>query len=340
MIPFALAGCGPPGRQESRQPATNRGDVPDIVSIGECMVEFFWDGPMARARSFTRAFGGDTLNLLVAAARLGCRCAYITRVGDDPFAPDLVEAFQREGIDTTHAPVVDGFNGIYFISLLEGGEREFTYYRAGSAASRLGPDDIDAGRVASAKIVHSSGITQALSPSCRAAVKRAFETARQAGVMTSFDPNLRLKLCNLEQARAALTEVLPLADVILPSAVEMQQLIGIEDPEQAASYFHDRGVKIVAIKLGKQGCLVSDGRSITRVPAHRPPMTVDSTGAGDAFAGGFLAGLCRGDSPANAASIGVVVAGLKLRGRGAVASLPTLAEVRKHLPWLAQTGPE
>ncbi|UCH33122.1 MAG: sugar kinase [Armatimonadota bacterium] len=309
----------------------------DIISIGECMVEFFCDGPMGRARSFQRAFGGDTLNLLVAAARLGCRCGYITRVGDDPFGPGLLEGWRAEKLDLAHAPLAPGFNGIYFISVLEGGEREFTYYRAGSAASHLGPDDVDPDYIATAKIVHASGITQALSPSCRAAVKRAFEVAKQAGIMTSFDPNLRLKLWTLEQAREALAEVLPLVDVILPAAPqETGELIGIEDPEQAAKHFHDNGVATVVIKMGRRGCLVSDGDTMRRIPAHRSPLVVDTTGAGDAFNGGFLAGLCMGHDAMSGAGVGAAMAGLKVRGRGAVASLPRRAELRKHVPWLGE----
>jgi 2-dehydro-3-deoxygluconokinase len=309
--------------------------MPDLVSIGECMIEFSCEGPMGRARAFQRSFGGDTLNLLVAAGRLGCSGGFITRVGSDPFGPGLLECWRAEGIDLTHAPLVPGFNGIYFISLLEGGEREFTYYRAGSAASHLGPDDIDPDYIAAAKAVHASGITQALAPSCRAAVKRAFEIAKRAEVMTSFDPNLRLKLWDLESARAALEEVLPLVDIILPSAPrETGELIGIEDPERAAAYFHQRGVKIAVMKMGRRGALVSDGESVRPIPAHRSPFVVDTTGAGDAFAGGFLAGLCMGYDAMSAASIGAVVSGLKVRGRGAVSSLPQRAQVRKHLPWL------
>jgi 2-dehydro-3-deoxygluconokinase len=315
--------------------------VLDLISIGECMVEFHCDGPMAHAKSFQRAFGGDTLNLLAAAARLGCRCGYVTRVGDDPFGPGLLDGWRAEKIDVSHAPLVPGFNGIYFISLLEGGEREFTYYRAGSAASTLGPDDIDPGFIASARIVHSSGITQALSPSCRAAVRRAFEVAREAGVMTSFDPNLRVRLWPVERAREALEEVLPLVDVILPGAPqETGALIGVEEPEQAASHFHERGVKTVVIKMGGKGCLVSDGATMRRIPAHRSPAVVDTTGAGDAFNGGFLAGLCMGYDAMSAAGIGAAVAGLKVRGRGAVASLPRIEQVRKYVPWLGEAKTE
>jgi len=313
----------------------------DLISIGECMVEFHCDGPMARARSFQRAFGGDTLNLLVAASRLGCACGYVTRVGDDPFGPGLLDGWRAEKIDVTHAPMVTGCNGIYFISLLEGGEREFTYYRAGSAASTLGPDDMDPDFIASARIVHCSGITQALSPSCRAAVRRAFEIAREAGAMTSFDPNLRVKLWPVEQAREALEEVLPLVDVILPGAPqETGALIGIEEPEQAAEHFHKHGVKTVVIKMGGKGCLVSDGAAMRRIPAHRSPAVVDTSGAGDAFNGGFLAGLCMGYDAMSAAGIGSAVAGLKVRGRGAVASLPRVEQVRKYVPWLGESARE
>ena len=115
------------------------GAMPDIISLGECMVELFSEEPIARAGSFRKAVGGDALNTLVAAARLGASTGFVTRVGDDPFAPFLLESWRAEGIDVSHARFVEGFNAVYFISLLPGGEREFTYYRSGSAASTMTP---------------------------------------------------------------------------------------------------------------------------------------------------------------------------------------------------------
>src|SRR3972149_1098464 len=117
--------------------------MPDIISLGECMVELHSEEPIARADSFHKAYGGDTLNTLVAAPRLGPGTGFVTRVGDDPFAPFLLEAWRAEGIDVSHARLVEGFNGLYLISLLPGGEREFTYYRNGSAASTMTPADLD-----------------------------------------------------------------------------------------------------------------------------------------------------------------------------------------------------
>ncbi|KPJ64741.1 hypothetical protein AMK68_00725 [candidate division KD3-62 bacterium DG_56] len=304
--------------------------MPDIIALGECMVEFFSDRPLGTATTFQRAYGGDTLNCLIAAVRLGSSCGYITRVGDDSFGLALRRAWQEEGIDVSHAPLVPGFNGIYFISLVPGGEREFTYYRGGSAASTVCPDDIDRSYVASARIVHASGISQAISPTCRAAVKRLFEAARQAGVRVSFDPNFRAKLWSVEEAREAADEALPFVDILLPSVPEdSQALWGLDSPQAVAEHLRNRGIDIVAVKCGTDGAVVADtATGIVEISAFTPDAPIiDTTGAGDAFNGAFLHGLCAGMPPTDAARLGVVTAGLKCRGRGAVASLPTREEV-------------
>ncbi|MCX6020240.1 MAG: PfkB family carbohydrate kinase, partial [Chloroflexi bacterium] len=132
--------------------------MPDMLALGECMVELFCDGPISAAPVFHKSFGGDTLNTLAAAARLGASTGYLTRVGDDPFGSYLLDAWAAEGIATERAHRVPGFNGLYFISLLEGGEREFTYYRAGSAASTMTPGDFPPAAFAGARLLHVSGI--------------------------------------------------------------------------------------------------------------------------------------------------------------------------------------
>ncbi|MBI4497679.1 MAG: sugar kinase [Chloroflexi bacterium] len=293
------------------------------------MVELFCDGPLAEATTFHKSFGGDTLNTLVAAARLGTATGYLTRVGDDPFAPYLLGSWEREGVDTSQARRVPGFNGLYFISLLAGGEREFTYYRAGSAASTVTPEDLDSAYLARARLFHTSGISQALSPTSRSAVLAACRLARAAGVGVSFDPNLRLRLWpSLAEARAALEEVLPLVTVALPSGPEeVGQLLGTTDPGAAVRFFLDRGVEVVALKLGAQGCLVASRTAPEPVAVPTPPVTsLDTTGAGDAFNGGLLHGLLSGLTPVQAALLGVATASLKVRGRGAIASLPSRQE--------------
>ncbi len=291
--------------------------MPDIISLGECMVELYSEEPIARAGSFHRAYGGDTLNTLVAAARLGASTGYVTRVGDDPFAAFLLESWRAEGIDVSHARLVEGFNGLYFISLLPDGEREFTYYRRGSAASTMTPADLDPASIGGARVLHVSGIS-------RETVLAAVRLAREQGVLVSYDPNLRRKLWpSLAEARAALHEVLPLADIVLPSAPEeMTELLDARTPEEGVERLWAAGVGTVAAKLGEKGCLLGHDGRLLAIPPFVPEAVVDATGAGDAFDGAFLHGLVSGLSPEEAARLAVVCAGLSLRSRGAIGGLP------------------
>lgn len=304
----------------------------DIISIGECMVELFSSEPLASATSFRKSYGGDALNLLVAASRLGSSTSFVSRLGDDPFAAYLLESWQAEGIDTSQVKLAPGFNGLYFVSLLAGGEREFTYYRKGSAASTMDPGDLDPAALRQCKLLHVSGITQAISPTCRAAVLEAVRLAKEGGALVSYDPNFRPKLWSIEEARQGLEEVLPYTDIILPNApTETEQLVAKPSPHAAIHYFRERGVKVIAIKLGPWGCALGAQGHIAIIPAIAPRGVLDTTGAGDAFNGGFLHGLVRGLDPWEAARIGVVVSGLKVAGRGAVASLPSKREVEEVL---------
>ena len=145
---------------------------PEIVSLGECMIELFSEQPMEEADTFRRSLAGDSLNILVAASRLGTTTGYITRLGDDPFTGYLLNAWRNEGIDVSQVTKVAGFNAVHFVALLPGGDREFVYYRKGSAPSTIEPSDLDAGYLGSARVFHASGIAQAISESARSTVRQ------------------------------------------------------------------------------------------------------------------------------------------------------------------------
>jgi 2-dehydro-3-deoxygluconokinase len=281
----------------------------DLAGLGECMVEFNATEPLAHATRFTRACGGDVLNALVAAARQGARTAFISRVGDDPFGPGLRAAWAEEGIDVGHAPLVPGENGVYFISLDVHGERSFTYRRAGSAASRLCAADIDAAAVAAARCILLSGITQAISPGAREATLAAARIAREHGVLVAYDPNYRPRLWgDAGAARAACAELLPLVDILLPSLPADADIL--PGPPQAL-------VEHAVVKHGELGCEVWLGGRRTAVPAVAARV-VDTTGAGDAWNGAYLAAVLRGAAPVEAAGIANRVAAAKLAHRGAI----------------------
>ena len=291
----------------------------DLISLGECMIEFYCDGSISKAAHFHKAYGGDTLNTVVAAARLGSRTGFISKFGEDPFAPYLYEEIAAEGVDLACCPAVQGFNGLYLIALGEKGQREFTYYRTGSAAATLGPEELDAGYIRSARILHASGISQAISRSCRSAVRRAFQIAREAGVRTSYDPNFRPKLWSSNEAREALEEILPSTDIFLPSSPdETRQLLNTADAREIDGWARERGAQIVVIKEGEGGCVVVEDGMPRRVQSPSDIRVVDTSGAGDAFNGGFLHGLLRGLATLEAAELGAITAALKIQGRGEI----------------------
>jgi 2-dehydro-3-deoxygluconokinase len=296
------------------------------------MIEFFADEPLDTASGFQRSFGGDTFNMIASARRLGTAVGYVTKIAPDAFGRYLLLNWEREGIDLGYVRQGGSFNGVYFIANREDGEREFTYYRRGSAASELAPTDLDAIDFAGIRAFHSSGITQALSSTARTTVLEGFSRAKNAGCITSFDLNYRPRLWSAEDARAAMEEVLPLLSVCFAGLPEdSSPLLGTDSPEESAKRLHDSGVPLVVLKRGAKGALISDRGNWMEIPARIYGVALDTTGAGDAFAGGFLHGLLEGLPAEEAGCIGSICAGLKVLGRGAVSSLPAGDAIRLRL---------
>lgn len=301
----------------------------DVVSVGEGMVELSAREPVALedARTFDLGWGGDTSNVAVAAARLGLRAAYVTRVGDDGFGRSLLDLWRREGVDVAAARVDPTRpTGIYFLSRPARGAHAFTYYRSGSAASTLGPEDVPEAAVLRARVLHTSGITQALGPAPRAAVSAALRAARRAGTVTSYDPNLRTALWPLDEARAVIMTTLELADVVFPSLEDAQALTGLEDPGAIVGRFLDAGAGIVALKLGPAGALVADGSTLrTAAPYEVTP--IDQAGAGDTFVAAFLTAWLEGHELVDCADFANAAAALTTTGVGCVDPIPSRAAV-------------
>ncbi len=301
--------------------------MPDLISIGECMVELFSEDPIEEADTFTRSLAGDSFNICVAAQRLGTGTGYITRLGDDPFAAYLLNTWNSLGIDTSQVRTVEGFNAVHFVALLPDGDREFVYYRSGSAPTTLCPEDLDPDYIGSAKILHCSGIAQAISDSARATVLRAARIAKERGLKVSYDPNYRHQLWSHEDMREAASELLPFVDYFLPNTPDdSQALIGSDDPYRMVQHYRDLGAPVVAVTRGEDGAVIGSEDGIVEIPSYSPGGPIDTTGAGDAFNGGFIHGLLNGMSIADSGRLGTITAGLKLRGRGALAGMPAREE--------------
>jgi len=301
----------------------------DIVAIGEAMVEFNQTGADG-GRTYLQGFGGDTSNAVVAAARQGARCAYVTRLGDDDFGRMCLDLWRAENVDASAVSIdPSAATGIYFVRHDARGH-SFSYLRAGSAASRMQPSDLPAATIQRARYLHLSGISQAISPSAASTVAAAIAMAREAGAKVAYDPNLRLKLWPIETARTEILATIPLSDQFLPSLDDVQLLSGLVRPEDIVDWCHAMGARNVVLKLGSRGCIVSDGDRRTAIPALRVN-AVDATGAGDCFDGSYLARLAAGDDMISAARWAGAAAALTTTGYGAVDPLPTAQEVQSAL---------
>jgi 2-dehydro-3-deoxygluconokinase len=302
--------------------------TPDIIAIGEPLGEFSQIRP--GDPNYLFGHGGDTSNAIIAAARSGARTGYVTAVGDDSFGRSFRELWTREGVDTSGVKT-DGaaHTGIYFITHGPEGH-EFSYLRAGSAASRMTPADLPGQLVRGAKILHVSGISQAISASAADMVFEAIRLAKAGCVTVSYDTNLRLRLWPLARAQAVTNAAMAMADIALPGLDDARQLTGLTEPDAIADFYLARGSSIVAMTLGKEGALVATRQERRRVPSIKVE-AVDATGAGDCFDGAFLAEWLATKDPFAAARYACAAAALSTTGYGAVAPLPMRADVLKAL---------
>jgi len=305
---------------------------PDIICLGEPMLEFNQqpDG------LYLAGHGGDTSNCAIAAARQGAPVGYWTRIGTDAFGDSFLRLWADEDIDTSRIEK-DGqaHTGIYFVTHGEAGH-QFSYFRAGSAASRMAPSDVPEDYIKGARILHVSGISQAISDSAADSVFHAIEVARQAGVTVSYDSNLRLTLWPLDRARAVTHAAMARCHIALPGLDDAEHLTGHTDPDAIVDFYLGLGAEIVALTLGAQGTLVATSGERRRIPG-RKVSPVDATGAGDTFDGAFLAEIAAGRNPFAAARYANAAAALSTQGFGAVAPMPRRADVEA---FLAEGGEE
>ena len=300
----------------------------DILAFGEAMIEF--SERSSGGTDYLQGFGGDTSNFCIAAARQGATSGFVSAVGGDRFGRLLLALWQQENVDTSAVRIDPSApTGVYFVSQTPGGH-QFDYLRAGSAASRYAAVDLPLDRIASASVLHLSGVSLAIGTAACDAAFSAITHAREHGVRISFDTNLRLNLWPLARARATMLEVIRQTDICLPSWDDVTALTGLSTRDAIVDFLLERGPCVVALKLGREGCYVATPEERQWVPAHQVS-AIDATGAGDCFGGAFVARLFAGDDPFSAARYANVAAALSTLGFGAVAPIPTRGEVERVL---------
>lgn len=301
----------------------------DVITIGEAMAMFVATktGELADVEHFMKRVAGAELNVATGLARLGLSVGWVSRVGEDSFGRFVLNSLAKEGIDACGVSKDSRFaTGFQLKSKVENGTDPIVeYFRKGSAASHLSPDDFNEAYFASARHLHLSGVAAALSESSYALLDRAARTMKAQGKTISFDPNLRPTLWKSEAEMVEkLNQLAFQADWVLPGLKEGMILTGLQTPEAIADFYLTRGVRAVIIKTGSDGAWykTADGEQ-GAVSAVKVDNVVDTVGAGDGFAVGVISALLEGKPLPQAVKRGNKIGSLAIQVQGDSEGLPT-----------------
>ncbi len=305
--------------------------APQVVALGETMAVFAGVLPhIGAALGFS--FAGAESTVCLGLARLGHRTRWLSALGDDVFGRAIAQTLRGEGVDVEATSFsASALTGVMFKLRRALAEPNVAYYRAGSAFSRLESDAFEANAWREADVLHLSGITPALSPSCRELWLRAALDAHENGVRVWLDPNFRSKLWSRDEARDAWSEIVPFCDFVLPGLGEGEILTGQSEPRAIAEALLERGAKNVVVKAAERGATWFDADSSLHAPPFEIERVVDPIGAGDGFAAGLLSGVLdgleRGECLRRAHAVGAMVCG----GAGDWEPLPRREELEAFL---------
>jgi 2-dehydro-3-deoxygluconokinase len=261
---------------------------------------------------------GAEANLAVALSRLGRRCAWVGGLPDNPLGRLVINHLRMAGVDLEGVVWCEtGRLGSYYIEFAAPPRPiQVIYDRADSCAARLQPDQVDWAYLLNTRLLHLTGITPAISASCKAVVTEAAARAKAAGVAISFDINYRQKLWSETEAKETLLPLIQEVDLLLCGQGDAQRVFGCSGtPEEIVENLAEQSrARQVAVTLGDRGVIAWDGVQFYEEPAI-PVQIVDRIGAGDALAAGIIHGWLRGDF-ALGLRYGVILAALVLSQHG------------------------
>jgi 2-dehydro-3-deoxygluconokinase len=299
-----------------------------VVTLGETMglLRATSIGSLEHVSDFALHVGGAESNVAIGVARLGRPAVWIGRVGDDGLGRRVLRELRAEGVTVDAVVDPDARTGLMLKETPRSGSTRVLYYRAASAGSRLAAADLDLAAIASAGVLHVTGITLALSESAEAAVFAAVDAAVAAGVPVSFDVNHRVALWGGRDPRPVYRRVAERAAIVFAGPEEAELLVGPGSPDDLAARIGELGPTQAIVKLGEAGCVaVIDGEALS-APAE-PITPLDTVGAGDAFVAGYLVALLDGLPAADRLRQGARCGAFACLGPGDWESLPRRADL-------------
>lgn len=306
-----------------------------VILVGEPMALFIaeTEGSLDTITQFTRSAAGAEMNVAIGLKRLGNDVCYITKLGKDPFGQYLIDFLQKEGIDTSKICFDDHFPTAFQLKgKTSVGDPDVAYYRNGSAASNLRVDDVDEIDMTGFNHFHLTGIFPAISNNSRATLLYLIEKAKNNGLTTSFDPNLRLSLWkNSEDMVKTINKIAFRCDTVLPGITEGKILTGYDNEKDIAKFYLDHGVKNVVIKLGPKGAYVRTQTEEAYINGYKVEKVIDTVGAGDGFAVGFISGLLEGKDVKECADRANAIGAIQVMHKSDNEGLPTQEELFKFM---------
>ena len=296
----------------------------DLFTFGEALSVFIAsdsDSVMS-AQKYERVTAGAELNVAVTLSRLGLKSQYFSRFGNDQLGSVMLADIEAEGVDISLVKRVDSFTGAMVRNSGKSQVVEISYLRKGSAASTIEPQDILDSYISSAKWLHTTGITCAISTTGAAAVKYALSKAASLGIKSSFDLNIRRRLWSEADAKKVLAPLASNIELLIGGEDEYQVVFGSNEPKKILAEANKRGCRIAVMTKGDQQlryCVDGNYYEIT------PPKVIalDPVGSGDAFTGGAIAGLLSGMSVDQALRQGSICGALVASMFGDWTGIPT-----------------
>jgi 2-dehydro-3-deoxygluconokinase len=299
----------------------------DVVTFGEAMTMFIANQPGAlhEVSQFTRELAGAETNVAIGLARLGLSAGWASKLGNDAFGKFVLDRMKNENVNIDHVWFDDKYpTGFQLKSKVLEGDPEVQYFRKGSAASHLNIADFKEEYFLAAKHMHMTGIPLAISEEAREFANHALAFMKKNGRTVSFDTNLRPSLWSSQEEMVKhINEAAFQADYVLPGIAEGEILTGFNDPRDIASFYLDRGVKLVVIKLGGAGAFYKTTSEEGTVPGFKVEKIIDTVGAGDGFAVGVISGLLDGLNIKEAVIRGNAIGSLAVQAPGDNDGYPT-----------------
>ena len=305
----------------------------NVLTVGDALITMNpkSKGPLRYVTEFERKIGGAELNFAVGVVRLGLNCKWISRLGNDEFGRVIYNFARGEGIDVSNVKLVDGYaTSLNFKEIKADGSGRTFYYRSNSPILTLEPEDITDDIFEEIDVVHLTGVFLSIDKKNKLIAHKIIEKAKKNNITISFDPNIRLKLWTIEEARETFEKIFPSIDILLTGLDEIKLIIGEDSLEGLEKFAQKYEIKDLVIKDGGNGSMLYRDGVWTKKEAFNVHV-VDTVGAVDGFDAGYIYGYLHRYKPSELLTFANGVGALVTTVSGDNEGLPYLEEVEAFI---------